>query len=628
MQCFNKVGAECYYILCILAFIASCFTVISLYLIFFFGFKKLHLAIIVIIYFIFYFIDHNFGVEKHGMMNFLGFIVMSAFLSFLFLYIHFLFFLAKKRKYILMIILASPFLLLFIYFKIYKATHFSCVGWENGLNNTFIDNSSKDYPCNIAIPKEHKCYLGELGPHANFIKIFKQNCQDPNLLLFEKQKFLNDLKNLKYLEKSKKTHFGYPITNKGGFDENEFGTITDPGKKSFEDKVNEKVILMDLFNENKDLYYPNTPKPEIEVTLNDKGGKITINIEKNETLIEERRKLKNNNSIYKNVLVMFIDTLSRPHFFRKFPKTAKFLKQFSPYEENFSKKNMTVFEYFKFHSLTPWTEPNLKAAYYGAKIDGNGTHFANYFKENGYILGRINAFCEKETVFNDKNTSICYHAEWDHEGLSLGCMRTFYDRFLIIRLTSLLRKCLFGKDINEYSIEYLKQFWTTYLEENKVFLFQTLDGHEPTGEVLGYFDNTLYEFLNDFYSKGYFKDTAIILFSDHGQHLNGPFYLLDSEDFNIERVLPTLFLILPNNNILYKDDKYEKIKSNQQIFITAFDIYNTLIHIVYGENNEKLEGKLISYGDSLLNELDYKNRYCDSSKIANLVTKCMCLNKK
>jgi hypothetical protein len=56
MQCFNQTGAECYYILCILAFIASCFTVISLYLILFFGFKKLHLAIIVIIYFIFYFI--------------------------------------------------------------------------------------------------------------------------------------------------------------------------------------------------------------------------------------------------------------------------------------------------------------------------------------------------------------------------------------------------------------------------------------------------------------------------------------------------------------------------------------------------------------------------------------------
>ena len=117
-------------------------------------------------------------------------------------------------------------------------------------------------------------------------------------------------------------------------------------------------------------------------------------------------------------------------------------------------------------------------------------------------------------------------------------MKTFYDNFLNLRLSSILRKCSFGKDVNEHSIEYLKKFWFTYLEENKLFLFQTLDGHEPTGEVLGYFDNTLFEFLNDYYSKGYFKDTTIIIFSDHGQHLNGPFYLLDSQDFNIERTLP------------------------------------------------------------------------------------------
>ena len=560
MQCFNKVGAECYYILCILGFIASIFTVISLYLILFFNFQKIHLIIISLIYLFFYFIDHNFGVEKHGLLNFIVFTILSVFLFLFVLYIHLIYFLIKKRRYIIMIILISPFLILYIYFIIYKSTHFSCVGWQNGLNETSIDNSSKDYPCMIEIPHEHKCYLRELGPYAQIVKIFKQNCQDPKLMLFERKKFLNDLKNLKHSEKSQKIHFGYPLTNKGGFNGDEFGTITDPGKKSFEDKVNEEVILMDLFKENKNLYYPNISKPEIEVILNDKGGKILINIEKNITLIKERRKLLNNNSLYKNVLVMFIDTLSRPHFHRKFPKTAKFLKKFTSYEKNFEKKKMTVFEYYKFHSLTPWTEPNLKAAYYGAKAEGNGTHFVNYYKENGYIVGRINAFCEKETVLNDKNTSFFYHGEWDHEGLSLPCMKTFYGRFLIMRLTSLLKKCLFGYDINEYSIEYLKKFWTTYLEENKLFLFQTLDGHEPTGELLGYFDSTLFQFLNKFYSKGYFKDTAIIIFSDHGQHLNGPFYLLDSEDFNIERVLPTLFLILPNNNMLYKNDRYEQIK--------------------------------------------------------------------
>ena len=160
----------------------------------------------------------------------------------------------------------------------------------------------------------------------------------PKFNIIWKQKFLNDLKNLKYSKESKKIHFGYPITNKGGFNGDEFGTITDPGKRSFEDKVNEEVILVDLFTENKDLYYPNISKPEIEVILDDKGGKILISIEKNETLVEERRKLRNNNSIYKNVLVIFIDTLSRPHFYRKFPKTAEFLKKFTSYEENFEKK--------------------------------------------------------------------------------------------------------------------------------------------------------------------------------------------------------------------------------------------------------------------------------------------------
>ena len=105
-----------------------------------------------------------------------------------------------------------------------------------------------------------------------------------------------------------------------------------------------------------------------------------------------------------------------------------------------------------------------------------------------------------------------------------------------------------------------------------MFLFETLDGHEPTGELIGYFDETLFHFLNKFYSKGYFKDTAILLFSDHGQHLNGPFYLLDSQDFYSERSLPVLFLIIPNNEKLYKDNLYENIKINQQIFITPFDI--------------------------------------------------------
>ena len=42
--------------------------------------------------------------------------------------------------------------------------------------------------------------------------------------------------------------------------------------------------------------------------------------------------------MFKNVIVMFFDTISRAHFFRKFPKTISFLNKFSRYDTNLKKK--------------------------------------------------------------------------------------------------------------------------------------------------------------------------------------------------------------------------------------------------------------------------------------------------
>ena len=535
-------------------------------------------------------------------------------LLFIFLnYIHFLYYLCKKNKKIFFTISTLPLPFLLILFNIYKVKKFKCDTWAKGLNNTYIDNYSKKYPCKILIPKQHSCYLSQIGPYFNFVEKFTPTCQSPKILIHNKRSFLNNLNKIKHLEKSKKNHFGYPLTNNEFFNPNDFGSISNPGNLSFEILINQKVILMDLYDKYKDIYYKNISKPEIEIVLEKKGGKIIFKIEKNETLIKEREKLINKNGlIYKNILIIFLDTLSRAHFYRKFPKTIKFFNQFSRYERNYTKKNITIFEFLKYHSLKDYTDPNLKAAYYGSKNDCKGIHFVNYFKSNGYIVGRVNTFCEKESVFYEKNVSNFEHGTWDHEGLSLGCISPFYDHVLAGRLSSIVRKCLFGRDLSQYSLDYLEQFWKTYQEQNKMFLFQSLDGHEPTGELIGYFDKILYNFLYKFYIKRNLKDTAIIIFSDHGQHLNGPFYLLDSQDYYIERSLPVLFLLFPNNEILYENNLYEKIRNNQQIFITPFDIYNTLVHLAFGKNNLMYKKYFVSFGESLLTELNYKERYCNS----------------
>ena len=121
-----------------------------------------------------------------------------------------------------------------------------------------------------------------------------------------------------------------------------------------------------------------------------------------------------------------------------------------------------------------------------------------------------------------------------------------------------------------------------------------------------------------------------MLFSDHGLHLPGPLYLFHSQDFLSERSLPFLLLLVPNNEKLYKDNLYEKIKSNQQTLITPFDIYNTLVHLAYGKNKKEYKKKYVTYGGSLLSKLNYKTRICNSVKFKTKISKgaCKCFLKK
>ena len=569
----------------------------------------------------------------HGFYNFIGFVISTSILFLLLCFFRFLWIIFKKKAYFLLLLIIFPFPFFVFELTIYKLNHFSCHNWNKGLNNTYIDNFSKDYPCVINIPKPHSCYLSEIGPYFDFTAKYRPTCLDNKILKKEKTNFLKDLKSLKYSELSQRNHFGFPLTNVDEFIPDEYGNACYAGNKSFEGDIYKRVILMDLYKKNKDKYYPNISKPEIEVIFRGNNGKIIINIEKNETLINDREKIinKGRNVIqYKNILIMFFDTLSRAHFFRKFKRTTKFLEQFSKYETNVLKKNMSVFQFFKYNSINSFTAPNLVAAYYGGKIDGNGTHFGNYFKKNGFIIGRANSLCEKEVAINKGNIQRFKHCKFDHEGLSIGCIKGFYDGPFLDRVSSLVKRCLFGKDLTEYSLEYLESFWNTYINQYKMFLHQSTEGHEPTGELIGHYDDIYFQFFNKFYRNGLFKDTAIILFSDHGEHLTGPLYLFNSEDFFFERTLPILFLIIPNNEFLYKNNLYEIIKYNEQIFITPFDVYETLIYLSNGKNNKLDNKELIPYGDSLFTKLNIEERYCDSPKYENQIKKnaCNCVNKK
>jgi hypothetical protein len=270
-----------------------------------------------------------------------------------------------------------------------------------GLNDSYIDNTSKDYPCLINIPENNSCYLSEIGKFFDLTPKYRPTCLDNELLKRQSTYFLKSLKNynIKYYNISNKNYFGYPITNNDKYSIAEFGNTFIKGKKDLETELHKNLILMDLYIKNKNKYYPNVTTPEIYVQFKRGKGKVKIKIHKNKTLLKERIKNNYKNKLmFKNVIIMFFDTISRAHFFRKFPKTISFLNKFSRYEKNFSKKKMTIFQFFKYNSINTFTDPNLKAAYYGTRTNGNGTYFANYFKNRGYILGKTSTFCEKTSI--------------------------------------------------------------------------------------------------------------------------------------------------------------------------------------------------------------------------------------
>ena len=92
LKCYFFGGIKCIYFLATLVSISSALTSLSVYLILFKKRKKIHLLIISIIYLIFYFIDHNDELLKHGLYNFMAFIIIFILLFILILFFHFVFF--------------------------------------------------------------------------------------------------------------------------------------------------------------------------------------------------------------------------------------------------------------------------------------------------------------------------------------------------------------------------------------------------------------------------------------------------------------------------------------------------------------------------------------------------------
>ena len=549
--------------------------------------SKLHILHFIVVFIAFYKYSNSLYFEDHGGLNISALFALII-ISLIFLIILRIFFYITKIKYKYKII---QIITLFI-FHIFITRPINCDDWGKGLNNTSIENDKNKHGCQIKYPK--KCEYKLLEFTQDFSKILFISCSNKeknarqNILNLSKSPYIN----------TSTMKFGFPLTN------NEEGQ-----KDGYSDTVLKDYTFKNLMDMDKDIP-PNLPKPEYIVDFSkDPLGELTINLNFNESLSQERKKLEINSNPYsENILLLYIDSISRTTSIRKLKKTLNFFEKFMTYkgdhQNNYSSENFHSFQFFKYYAHEGYTARNFPILFYGFNPHSKEfVRITKYLKQNGYITSYTTDICMKDNTRLGRN--LTKESLTDHQLLLCDPNAPYFNK--------MTKRCLYGNINTYYLLEYINQFWRKYKNNRKFAILISNDGHEGSLELVKYTDDIIYNFLISLYDDNLFKDTTIFLLSDHGC-TNPSIYFLN-EFFQIEHRFPMLYMIVNDRKNLDYNQQYFNIHKNQQTFITGYDIYNTISNIAYGDDYIKIPYKNITHdspksniGKSLFEEINSKER--------------------
>ena len=561
--------------------------------------SQFHLIHIVFAFLIFYSYSHGIDFEDHGFYNFKGYFVLFSALLIIFLPINGLVHLVqkKKKKLIIFTYIVILFFIIFIINILYIKYTSNCASWPKGLNNTFLDNDLIKYGCQITFPK--RCPHPIFKHFLDYTKFVGKECE--KLHINAKQKLLK-LSNSPFID-DKVTHIGYPLTNKDPVCNLDFIDTNNLIEKYFFQN------LVDMENKStiNEFYKNKIPEIEIDFTKNI-YGEMNIKLNYNKTLSKERILLEQNSIPYSNnIIILYIDSVSRVNSLRKLKKTLKFFEQFMPYEGAFQEKDPNEkfhsFQFFKYQSFLSYTPYNYPILFYGRSRNSSIVLITKYLKEAGYVTCYSGEICDKDntrTFHNLTNEEV-----YDHQFIICDPNK---DHFSINTI-----RCLYQKQTIEHLYEYSNQFWRKYKDNRKFLSIVTNDGHEGTLEVLKYSDNIIFNFLNKLFNDNLLKDSSIILLSDHGVGMPSIYYLYDF--YKLEEQLPMLYIIINDRKNISYEGQYKYIHENQQTFISSYDIYNTIGNLIFGDEYKYIKNKTedndtpkSQYGKSLFEKINQKIR--------------------
>ena len=571
--------------------------VILIELIFYKIISALNFFHLVLFYIIVFAYSHGIDFDDHGYYNFYGSIALIISLISIISPINVLLYIIKlnDRIYLYLSLFVLLLLITLSIYILFTNYYMNCDDWKFGLNNSYIENDLNKYSCKIIFPKICPYKIGKY-----FFDKSKQNANNCPQSIGTKKKLLK-FSNKKYVNINT-TRFGYPLPKMNKFIHQGFKDNSPYIRNFFKNNI------IDMDNHTLvHLFYKET-FPELIVNYNRNiFGELIVEVRCNETLSKERKLLEQKTSPYSdNIIVLYIDSVSRSYSIRGLKKTMKFVEQFMQFKgshnNNFSSDNYHSFQFFKYHAFNYYTRFNYPPIFYG-KIKGKLERNIKFLKENGYVTCTINDFCHIEPT--DTGHNMTNEEIPDHE--MIICEPNMK------RVFSTTKRCLYNKITADYAFDYGNQFWRKYLNNRKYLSITLEDGHEGTLEVLKYTDKSVYNFLNNLYNDNLFKKTSIFIISDHGTQAPSLYHLYNF--YHIERFLPMFYLICNDRKNISYQDQYLNIYNNQQVLITGYDIYNTIVNLVYGDNYYLTENKTSNFsiirskfGISLFEEINPKKR--------------------
>ena len=553
-------------------------------------------------------IDMGNDLYSHGLINFILLLITLIYGFLFYCTIKIVVESINNKNYKLLFLMIGVVILalggfLTIYFLVV-----SCRYWDKGFGNKKIDNDLNKYGCKILKP--NTCYMDMFGSLFDFSKMSKYNCDKNNNPLFND--IINDYVLYYDKEFNEETNvLNYPKT-----------TLMNLYSEEDESSLDKKVINNIIGSEEKD--YINS---EVFLVRNNSRASIEMNINKNTSLESERKSLSYADAKIKNIIVLYFDSLSRAQFHRKLSDFSSFISDISDLTNN----NYDSFEFFKYHTFgTEGFNPTSLSMFFGKNIlsPEKNVHMISHLKNNGYITAQSANICSQNL-----NKNINYNIindKFDYENIAMFCDPLYNlantKNYNIKGINSSIKRCLYGKNSYEYVLNYGKIFWNTYPDNNKFLLLGFFDGSEKSGQVVKYMDNSLSDFLLNLINKKQFHKTALFIVSSTGELKMGVFNKIDSEYF-YEKNLGSFFIVLHRAGM--KQDIIDNLKSNQQSFVTAYDIYDSILSIAYNcfeDECWKNIKNISKNGKSVFGVIDSKKRNCYNYFSEIKQNECFCFN--